>query len=65
MNFAEIEKGAGTWAILDLPVPLEPVLVDLDRPMEDQLPERYAEAARQFIADSGPAKVHKDNRRGR
>lgn len=31
-------EGSGNFAILDLPVPMEPVLVDLDRPLADQLP---------------------------
>ena len=39
-------------AILDLPVPLEPVIVDLDIPLEDQLPEGpYLDAARKMLAE--------------
>ena len=39
-------------AILDLPVPLEPVIVDLDIPLEDQLPPGiYLEAARKMLAE--------------
>ena len=39
-------------AILDLPVPLEPIIVDLDIPLEDQLPPGiYLEAARKMLAE--------------
>lgn len=31
--------GTGNFAILDLPLPYDPVIVDLDRPLEDQLPK--------------------------
>ncbi len=45
-------EGTGNFALLDLPVPLEPVIVDLDRPLEEQLPQgRYLEAARQMIKE--------------
>ncbi len=45
-------EGTGNFALLDLPLPLEPVIVDLDRPLEDQLPQgRYLEAARQMIKE--------------
>lgn len=33
-----LEKPKGNPAVLDLPLPHEPVLVDLDRPLEEQLP---------------------------
>ena len=37
--------------ILDLPVPLDPVEVDLDRPLEDQLPAGlYLEAAKAMLS---------------
>lgn len=52
----------GTWAILDLPLPMEPVCVDLEIPLEQQLPPHYAEAARVLLAQSQPAKIIKDNR---
>jgi len=46
-------NGSGNYAILDLPVPLEPVIVDLDRPLEDQLPEGlYLEAAKKLMLES-------------
>lgn len=49
-TFADIEKGGGEWAVLDLPVPLEPVIVDLNRPMEDQLPKGpYLDAAKKML----------------
>lgn len=36
-------------AILDLPVPLEQIIIDLDRPLEEQLPQgRYLDAAIEF-----------------
>lgn len=39
-------------AILDLALPFEPVCVDLDIPLEDQLPAGpYLEAAKQCIKD--------------
>ena len=39
-------------AILDLPLPLEPVIVDLDVPLEEQLPPGiYLEAARKMLAE--------------
>jgi len=45
-------EGSGNFALLDLPVPLEPVIVDMDRPLEEQLPPgRYLEAARQMIKE--------------
>ena len=45
--------GSGNFAILDLPVPLEPVFVDLDKPLEDQLPEGlYLDAARKLLLES-------------
>lgn len=38
--------------LLDLPVPLEPVEIDLDRPLEEQLPVGvYLEAAKKMIAE--------------
>ena len=44
--------GSGNMALLDLPLPLEPVIVDLDRPLEDQLPKGlYLEAARKLLAE--------------
>lgn len=44
--------GHGNSVILDLPLPLEPVIVDLDRPLEDQLPAGiYLEAARKMLAE--------------
>jgi len=40
------------WTILDLPVPLEPVIVDLNRPLEDQLPHgQYLDAARKMVME--------------
>lgn len=40
-------------AILDLPIPLEPIIIDLDRPLEDQLPPgRYLEAAKKFLEET-------------
>ena len=45
-------EGTGNFVLLDLPVPLEPVIVDLDRPLEEQLPPgRYLEAARKMIEE--------------
>ncbi len=42
--------GAGNFVLLDLPVPLEPVIVDMDRPLEEQLPAGlYLDAARSMI----------------
>ena len=39
-------------AILDLPQPFEPVFVDLDRPLEDQLPAgAVLEAAKKCLKD--------------
>lgn len=39
--------------ILDLPLPLEPVEVDLDLPLEAQLPAGvYLEAARKMVSES-------------
>lgn len=35
--------------LLDLPAPLEPVEVDLDLPLEDQLSGVYYEAAKKVI----------------
>ena len=43
-------QGTGNFALLDLPVPLEPVIVDLDRPLEDQLPIGiYLDEARKLL----------------
>ncbi len=36
--------------ILDLPAPLEPVEVDLEQPLEDQLAGVYLDAARAMLA---------------
>ncbi len=41
--------------ILDLPVPLEPVEVDLDKPLEEQLSGVYLEAAKKMIAECQPS----------
>jgi hypothetical protein len=50
MTVDDVAKGRGTWVLLDLPVPLEPVLVDIDRPLEDQLPAgRYLDAAQKML----------------
>jgi len=50
MNVSDVAKGKGTWVLLDLPVPLEPVMVDIDRPLEDQLPRGpYLEAAQAML----------------
>ena len=35
--------------LLDLPIPLEPVEVDLDIPLEEQLHGLYLEAAKKII----------------
>jgi hypothetical protein len=44
--------GTGNWAILDLPF-LDPVFVDLDKPLEDQLPPGpVLEAARKLLAEA-------------
>lgn len=44
--------GTGNFVLLDLPLPLEPVIVDMDRPLEDQLPPGlYLEAARKMIEE--------------
>jgi hypothetical protein len=41
--------------ILDLPVPLEPVLVDLEQPIEEQLPPgRYLDAAIKMLTTYEP-----------
>lgn len=43
-------------AILDLPLPLEPVIVDLDRPLEEQLPPGpYLDAAKEMLNVQRPA----------
>lgn len=40
-------------AILDLPLPLEPVEIDLDEPIEKQLPPGlYLEAAKRMLKDA-------------
>lgn len=44
-------EGTGNMALLDLPLPLEPIIVDLDRPLEEQLPKGiYLDAARKLLA---------------
>ena len=41
------------WAILDLPLPLEPVCVDLNRPLEEQLPKGWTyEAAKKMLEEA-------------
>ena len=43
-------KPPSNYAILDLPVPLEPVIVDLNRPLSEQLPPgQYLEAAEKMV----------------
>lgn len=37
--------------LLDLPAPLEPVEVDMDRPLEEQLAGAYLAAAKKVIED--------------
>jgi len=45
-------NGSGNFALLDLPVPLEPVIVDLDRPLEEQFPAGiYLDAAKKMIKE--------------
>jgi len=45
-------EGTGNFVLLDLPVPLEPVIVDMDRPLDEQLPQgRYLEAAKKMIKE--------------
>ena len=40
------------WVILDLPSPHEPITVDLDKPLEDQLPPGTTlEAAKKMLAE--------------
>lgn len=56
MTVQDVADGKGTWVMLDLPLPMEPVIVDLDRPLEDQLPAGpYLDAARKMIADERSA----------
>lgn len=53
MTFYDLEEGKGNWVILDLPIPLGPVLIDIERPIEEQLPQGiYLEAARKMISNS-------------
>ena len=42
------------WALLDLPVPLEPVMVDLNQPLEEQLFGMYLKAAKEMLRDQSP-----------
>lgn len=38
--------------LLDLPLPMEPIIVDLDTPLEDQLPPGlYLEAAKKMLRE--------------
>ena len=40
------------WVILDLPLPLEPICVDLNRPLEEQLPKGHTyEAAKKMLEE--------------
>lgn len=47
-------SGTGNMALLDLPELSEPLFVDLDRPLEDQVQGRYLEAARKLLAEDKP-----------
>ena len=49
MTFNDLSPDA-EMAILDLPIPLEPVIIDLKRPLEEQLPAgEYLEAAKRML----------------
>lgn len=50
MIVQDVADGKGNWALLDLPVPLEPIIIDLDRSLEEQLPRGlYLEAAKKML----------------
>lgn len=43
-------EGSGNYVILDLPLPLEPIIIDMDKPLEDQLPAGiYLDAANEML----------------
>lgn len=42
-------QGTGNFGLIDLPVPYEPVIVDLDKPLEDQLCEPCLSMARRIL----------------
>lgn len=46
-------EGTGNFVLLDLPIPMEPVIIDMDRPLEDQLAGQYLEAAKKMIEEEG------------
>jgi hypothetical protein len=48
----DVADGKGTWVMFDLPVPLEPVILDIERPFEEQLPHgSYLEAANKMLKE--------------
>ena len=52
-------NGSGNYALLDLPVPLEPVIVDLDKPINEQLPPGlYLEAAKKMLGQENIVPLH-------
>lgn len=51
-----LQNAEERWAILDLPVPMEPVCVDLSRPLEEQLMPGYLEAARKLLKETAERK---------
>jgi len=53
MTVQEFVDGKGRWALLCLPDVTDPFFVDLDLPLEDQLPagRMYLDAARELLAE--------------
>lgn len=51
-TFQDVADGKGNWVMFDLPVPLEPVILDIWRPLEEQLPPgRYLDAAKAMLKE--------------
>jgi hypothetical protein len=61
VTWDDLVSGKGRWVMLDLPLPYEPVFVDMERPLEEQLPAGPClEAAKKMVEEEPVLVVNAD-----